>query len=118
MSKLTLSDELAAKFTAGLLTIVRTDGKINATEGHAVQQVVGELIETAVDCADAMLEPVTPASLAAAIRATGADAAAIAEAFVRAASRVAASDGELTSHEANTINRYAAALGVGAIVPE
>ena len=43
---------------------------------------------------------------------------AIAEAFIRAASRVAGADGELTSHEAGTINRYASALGVGAVAPE
>ena len=38
---------------------------------QANQRVVGELIETAVDFADAMLEPISPSSLATAIRATG-----------------------------------------------
>ena len=122
MSKLLLTDELAEQFVACLLTIVRSDDRIDPVESVALHRVIADTLGGAnVDFAKAMFMHVTLDSFAKAIKASGGSPyrgssisppEAIGKAFIEAAVQVADSGDGLTAKEVTKINRYARALGV------
>ena len=124
MTKLMLPQELAEQFVGALLSILRSDGHVSASESLVLQRVVAEIIDGPVDYANALMLRVSPQTLAKAIhRATAASpyrsSAAVthrevAIAFVDAARRLADAEGGLSVREDALIERYATALGLSA----
>lgn len=123
MRSLRLDDNLARALASALLTVARADGVVNDVELAALRGVLDGV--ASIDDEALLFSDVGPAELRAAIDGALSAAApyrkpALSErsevvgAFLMAAQRVAASDGDVSDAEAVLIEEFATALGAGA----
>ena len=125
MKTLRLDEDLARALAGALLTIARTDGRVNDVETAVLRSILEGIVvldeealffsdvqphdlRGAVDRALAAGDPYRQSALS--------SRAEIAGAFLAAARRVAACDGTVSEAESKLIAHFAQALGVGAAV--
>jgi tellurite resistance protein len=119
-----LDDDLGQLYAQALLTVARVDGEIGPEEGARLRDLVATRTDVPIDYEASFFHKVTSDELAAAVEkasqgayrtpATAITGREIGRAFVHDAISLATADGELNGPEAQTILRYARALGCSA----
>jgi tellurite resistance protein len=104
---------LAQVYAQGLIAVARVDGEIGPEEGALLRKLVSERAsgEIEIDHEASFFHKVTADDLAAAFRTAGVDTHEVGRAFTSDAVQLALVDGDLNGGEAQSILRYARALG-------
>jgi tellurite resistance protein len=106
-----LNDELGNLFAQALSVIARVDGEINPEEASRLRELVAKRTPVAIDDEGSFFHQLTADELAAAVHRAKVPPRELGRAFVSDAVALATADGDLNSHEAQAILRFARALG-------
>ena len=118
-----MNDELGQAYAQALLAIARSDREINPEEANRVREVVAKRSAVAVDFEASFFGKLTPEALAEAATKANANGREVGKWLVADAMALAATDHDVKSREAQTILRFARALGctdedIGAVTQE